>query len=321
MLITGGAGFVGSHLVDWYLSGGARVVAVDNFITGSRSNLAHLSGEQKFKLVEYDVTEDFTRVMSSLETFGRPDIVLHLASPASPVDYGRYPIETMRVNSIGTERTLSAAAEWGASFLFASTSEAYGDPTVSPQPETYWGNVNPVGVRSCYDESKRYGEALVSAFARAGADARIVRIFNTYGPRMALDDGRVVPNFIKQALLGESLTVYGDGRQTRSFCYVSDLVEGIGRCAASDKTRGLVTNLGSPREETIGEFARIVASVVGVPLRCEYRPLPADDPMQRRPDITRARALLDWEPRVDLEIGLKRTVDDFSRRILPSKAR
>jgi dTDP-glucose 4,6-dehydratase len=315
VLITGGAGFLGSHLVDWYLGHGETVVAVDNFMTSSRRNLSHLAENDKFAVVEHDVTLDFSRVLPSIERFGRPKIVLHFASPASPVDYGRYPIETMRANSIGTERALLAAKEWRASFLYASTSESYGDPTVHPQTESYWGNVNPTGERSCYDESKRYGEALVSTFARSGSDVRIIRIFNTYGPRMALDDGRVVPNFIKQALLGQPLTVYGDGSQTRSFCYVSDLVEGIARCAASPKTRGLVTNLGSPREERISEFARIVAGIVGVPFRCEYRPLPADDPMQRCPDITRARTLLDWEPIVELENGLRQTIDDFSARI------
>jgi nucleoside-diphosphate-sugar epimerase len=248
--------------------------------------------------------------------------VLHLASPASPVDYAALPLETLAVNSRGTEHCLAAAREWGARFLFASTSECYGDPKEHPQAETYWGNVNSIGPRSCYDEAKRFGEALTMAYARAhDVDVRIIRIFNTYGPRMRRNDGRVVPNFITQAIGGVPLTIYGDGQQTRSFCYVSDLVDGIIRCAASPRTRGIVVNLGNPVEHTIREFAEIVARIAGVDLRVEMRPMPVDDPGRRRPDITRACSLLEWEPVIELEDGLRRTIDAFraqARRKVPA---
>ena len=309
VLITGGAGFIGSHLVDRYLLDGANVIAVDNLLTGSRRNVAHLASNDRFTLIEHDVTQDVVGLKHSIEAIGRPNTVLHFASPASPVDYGKFPVETMRVNSIGTEQMLRAAIEWNASFLFASTSESYGDPMVHPQTENYWGNVNPVGIRACYDESKRFGEALVMSYIRKNdLDGRIIRIFNTYGPRMQRNDGRVVPNFVTQALAGKPLTIYGEGSQTRSFCYVDDLVEGIMRCADSDATRGLVVNLGNPEEHTIREFAEIVCDIVGVPLQVVERPMPPDDPTRRNPDITRARQLLEWEPVVALRDGLARTI-------------
>jgi nucleoside-diphosphate-sugar epimerase len=312
IVVTGGAGFVGSHVTDAYLAMGHHVFVIDNFITGSRENISHHLDNDRLHVIEHDVATAWSSVSSRCEEFGKPEAVLHLASPASPVDYGSYPVETMRANSVGTENALNAACEWGARFVYASTSEAYGDPLEHPQREGYWGNVNPVGVRSCYDESKRYGEALVTTMVRTrNANARVIRIFNTYGPRMALNDGRVVPNFIKQALCNEPLTIYGDGSQTRSFCYVSDLVEGIVRCAASNEARGLVINLGNPREDRISDFAAMIARTVGTPLRTLHRPLPSDDPTRRCPDITTARRVLTWEPRVDLEDGLRLTIAYF----------
>ncbi|MBV9438618.1 MAG: GDP-mannose 4,6-dehydratase, partial [Candidatus Eremiobacteraeota bacterium] len=249
-----------------------------------------------------------------------PDLILHFASPASPVDYGARPLETLAVNSKGTEACLVAAERFGARFVFASTSESYGDPQVHPQPETYWGNVNPVGPRSCYDEAKRFGEALSMAWERRrSVDARIVRIFNTYGPRMRLDDGRVVPTFVAQALAGEPLTIHGDGSQTRSFCYIDDLVEGIVRVAASERTRGEIVNLGNPVERTIREFAQAVARCAGVPLRTTEQPLPLDDPSRRRPDITRARSWLAWEPAIELDDGLRRTIASFRARLTAAR--
>ena len=305
VVITGAAGFVGSHLADRYLAEGHDVVGLDNLLTGSPENLRDADGNARFTFVHADVSR-------GIELQGNVDLVLHFASPASPVDYGNHPIETMRANSRGTEAAAEFALEQGAAFLYASTSEAYGDPREHPQRESYWGNVNPIGARACYDESKRYGEAFVSTLVRSKAlDGRIVRIFNTYGPRMKLDDGRVVPNFVKQALSGAALTIYGDGAQTRSFCYVDDLIEGIVRCAASSRARGMVVNLGNPEEYTIREFAEIVSTVVGVPLKLTSMPLPADDPSRRCPDISRAREFLDWQPRVSLEDGLQRTVAFF----------
>ena len=313
VLITGAAGFIGSHLTDCYLKRGDEVIGVDNFITGSKENLKRHEGNERLVFIEANVAERHEELLEHIESaIGKCDLVLHFASPASPVDYGEFPIETMAVNSRGTEFCTKACARWGARMLYASTSESYGDPLVHPQSESYWGNVNPVGVRSCYDESKRYGEALVMSYARKrGINARIVRIFNTYGPRMRKNDGRVVPNFVTQALAGEPLTIYGDGSQTRSFCYVDDLVEGIMRCISSDDARGLVVNLGNPNERTIREFAEIVCELVGVPLRIETRRLPSDDPTRRNPDISLARQLIGWEPAVELREGLRRTIESF----------
>jgi dTDP-glucose 4,6-dehydratase len=313
VLITGGAGFIGSHLVDRYLERGHEVVAVDNFITGSAANLERARASERFRFVEADVADEWERVAAAF-TLGRtPDLILHFASPASPVDYSLRPIETMAVNSRGTENCLRAALAWRCRVLYASTSETYGDPLEHPQREEYWGNVNPVGPRSCYDESKRFGEALVMSYLRVhDLDVRIIRIFNTYGPRMRGDDGRVVPNFVTQALAGRPLTVYGDGSQTRSFCYVDDLVEGIARCAEVEAARGVVVNLGNPNEYPIAVFADIVCRIAGVPLTVDSRPMPVDDPGRRCPDISRARRLLGWEPVVTLEEGLTRTLRAFA---------
>src|SRR5580658_187957 len=300
--ILGGAGFIGSHLVDRYLREGHSVVAVDNLCTGSPANLADAFAYETFSFVEADVTR-------AIPVDGPLDLILHFASPASPVDYARLAVETLEVISRGTQLACELAEARGARLVFASTSEIYGDPLVHPQTEAYWGNVNSIGPRACYDEAKRFGEALVTTHVRVGRlDARIVRIFNTYGPRMALGDGRVVPNLLTQALTGQPLTIYGDGRQTRSFVYVDDLVEGIVRVAAYDLLRGAVVNLGRPDECTILEAARLVAEVAGVPLLTELHPLPQDDPTRRCPDITLARNLLGWEPRVALRDGLERTI-------------
>jgi nucleoside-diphosphate-sugar epimerase len=305
VVISGAAGFIGSHLADRYLADGHAVLGIDNLLTGSPGNLRTAFNNASFTFVEADVTH-------GIDVAGDADLVLHFASPASPVDYGNHPLQTLRVNSRGTEVMAEFALARKARYLYASTSESYGDPLEHPQRETYWGNVNPVGVRACYDESKRYGEAFVAAMTRTqGLDGRIIRIFNTYGPRMRLHDGRVVPNFVRQALDGEELTVYGTGNQTRSFCYVDDLVEGIVRCAASPKTRGLVINLGNPDEHTIREFAEIVCRVVGVPLNVRQMPLPADDPARRCPDISLAREVLGWSPVIALEDGLRQTIASF----------
>ncbi len=311
IVVTGAAGFVGSHLVDRYLADDNDVIGIDNCITGSTDNLADARGSKRFTYVDQDVAAegfDLARVT------GPADLIVHCASPASPVDYAELPLETMAANSLGTKHCCEAARALSARLLFTSTSETYGDPLEHPQAESYWGNVNPIGLDSCYDESKRFGEAMVMAFVRKhGLDARIVRIFNTYGPRMRRNDGRVVPNFISQALAGKALTLYGDGQQTRSFCYVSDLVDGIVRCAASSKTRGLVVNLGNPREITVAELARIVCDLTGATLRTERRDMPVDDPVRRRPDIARARELLGWDARVPLEDGLRETIRYFKR--------
>jgi nucleoside-diphosphate-sugar epimerase len=316
VLITGAAGFIGSHLVSAYLRAGHRVIGADNLLTGNRRNVHAMSENQDFELLDLDVSGDISTLTSMFAAEGPPNLVLHFASPASPVDYGNHPIETLRVNSRGTEALAELALLYNAAFLYASTSEAYGDPLEHPQRETYWGNVNPIGVRSCYDESKRYGEAFVSTMVRTqGLNGRIIRIFNTYGPRMQIDDGRVVPNFVKQALKGEPLTIYGDGSQTRSFCYVDDLVEGIVRCAASDKTRGTVVNLGNPEEHSIREFAEIVCRIADVPLKIQPMPLPPDDPARRCPDISRAKELLGWEPQISLEDGLRRTITYFREHV------
>ncbi len=303
VVITGGAGFLGSHLTDRFLADGHRVVGVDNFITGSADNVAHLTGRDDYEFIEQDVTIPF-------DVDGDIDGVLHFASPASPIDYLELPLETLKVGSYGTHNSLELARAKGARFFLASTSEVYGDPEVHPQPETYWGHVNSVGPRSVYDEAKRYAEAVTMAYRRTcGVDTRIVRIFNTYGPRMRPNDGRVVSNFIVQALRGEPMTVYGSGLQTRSFCYVSDLIEGIYRLFHSDRDEP--TNIGNPVEFTMLELAEAVIKVVGGNSSVEFRPLPIDDPKQRQPDITIARATLGWEPLVPLAEGLVRTTEYF----------
>ena len=300
VLITGAAGFLGSHLCDRFVADGHEVIGMDNFITGSPDNLAHLEGHPRFTFIEHDVTQE-------IHVDGPLDGILHFASPASPPDYLTFPIQTLKVGSLGTHNTLGLARAKGARYLLASTSEVYGDPDVHPQPETYWGHVNPVGPRGVYDEAKRFAEAMTMAYHRShGLDVRIVRIFNTYGPRMRPDDGRVITNFIVQALRGEPLTVYGDGSQTRSFCFVEDEVEGIYRLFWSDYVGPV--NIGNPDEFTILELAERVIALTGSTSTIEFRPLPPDDPRLRRPDITLARQLLGWEPRISLEEGLRRTI-------------
>jgi len=305
ILVTGGSGFIGSHLCDALLAEGHHVYCVDNYLTGSPANVAHLSDHPRFTLVQHDVIEPYTGPGAD-----SAEAVFHLASPASPVGYRTYSIETLLVNSTGTINMLRLATERKARFLVTSTSEVYGDPLVHPQSEEYWGNVNPIGLRSCYDEAKRFAEAATMEWIRKyEVDARIVRIFNTYGPRNQLDDGRVVPNFITQALKGEPITIYGDGSQTRSFAYVSDLVEGLRAAMFTADTKGDVFNLGNPGEFTILEFAREVLEATGSQSKLEYRPLLfADDPARRRPDITKSKARLGWEPKVPLREGLKTTV-------------
>ena len=304
-LITGAAGFLGSHLCDRFLAEGHEVVGMDNFITGHADNIAHLMGRRDFHFVEHDVTE-FMYVDGPL------DGVLHFASPASPVDYLELPIQTLKVGSLGTHKALGLAKAKGARFLLASTSEVYGDPKVHPQTEDYWGNVNPVGPRGVYDEAKRFAEAMTMAYHRFhGVQTRIVRIFNTYGPRMRPGDGRVVSNFIVQALRGHPISIYGDGSQTRSFCYVDDLVEGIYRLFHSDRAEP--TNVGNPHEFTVRELAERVLALTGSSSTLDSLPLPEDDPKVRRPDITVAREVLGWEPRVQLDEGLRRTIPHFQR--------
>jgi nucleoside-diphosphate-sugar epimerase len=310
VVITGAAGFVGSHLADRYLAHHHQVVGIDNGITGDLGNLAHARANPRFEYINADVAAEGYDLARSCDG---ADLIVHCASPASPIDYAQRPLETMAANSLGTKHCCEAARAWSSRLLYASTSEAYGDPLEHPQRETYWGNVNPIGPRACYDESKRFGEAMVMTYVRShGLDARIVRIFNTYGPRMRRGDGRVVPNFIGQALARQPLTLYGDGSQTRSFCYVSDLVDGIVRCADSEKARGLVVNLGNPAEITVAQLARVVCELVGVPYATDQRDMPVDDPVRRRPDITRARELLGWEPSVALEAGLLETIRSFA---------
>ena len=301
-LVTGGAGFLGSHLCDALLSEGWSVVAVDNLLTGRRANITHLRSEPRFELVEHDICEPFD--------LGHVDYVFHFACPASPVDYTIHGVETLKVGSLGTFNALDVARKYNAKYLVSSTSECYGDPLEHPQKETYWGHVNPIGPRSVYDECKRFTEATTMAYHRYyKVDTRIVRIFNTYGTRMQLNDGRVVPNFMKQALRGEDLTVYGDGSQTRSFCYVSDEIDGFMRLAKSDEH--LPVNIGNPSEFTILECAQMVLKVTGSKSKVRNEPLPQDDPKQRRPDITKARTLLGWEPKVDLESGLRLSLEYF----------
>ena len=303
LLVTGAAGFLGSHLCDRLLAGGHRVIGIDNYVTGAPANLAHLGHHAAFQLVRQDVT-------TFLEVEGPLDGIFHFASPASPIDYLELPIQTLKVGSLGTHKALGLARAKRARFFLASTSEVYGDPLIHPQPESYWGNVNPVGPRGVYDEAKRFAEAMVMAYHRFhGLDTRIVRIFNTYGPRMRPRDGRVVSNFIVQALRGEPLTVYGDGSQTRSFCYVDDLIDGIVRLF--ERGTADPTNVGNPNEFTVRQLAERVLALTGSQSTVVERPLPTDDPKVRQPDITRARETLGWEPRVSLEDGLKRTIEYF----------
>ncbi len=313
VLITGGAGFIGSHLSDHLLEAGLEVVCIDNLLTGSPDNIAHLMGHERFRFINMDVT-------GYIYIPGPIDHILHFASPASPLDYLDLPIQTLKVGSLGTHKALGLAKEKGARFLLASTSEVYGDPLIHPQAETYWGNVNPIGPRGVYDEAKRFAEAITMAYHRFhGLDTRIVRIFNTYGPRMRIEDGRAIPTFMAQALRGEDLTVFGDGSQTRSFCFISDLVEGITRLMRSD-THDPV-NLGNPREMTLNEMAGEILRITGSRSRIVYKPLPTDDPKVRQPDITRARKILDWTPEVSLEEGLRLTMEDFRARLgLPGPA-
>lgn len=306
-LITGGAGFLGSHLCDRFIAEGHEVVCMDNLITGNPDNIAHLVGHERFEFVRHDVS-------TFVYVAGPVDNVLHFASPASPIDYLKLPIQTLKVGSLGTHNTLGLAKAKGARYLIASTSEVYGDPQIHPQPETYWGHVNPVGSRGVYDEAKRFAEAMTMAYHRYhGVDTRILRIFNTYGPRMRLDDGRALPAFMGQALRGEPITVFGDGSQTRSFQYVDDLVEGIWRLLHSGETDPV--NIGNPDEVSIKEFAEEVVALTGSSSTITYEPLPSDDPKVRQPDITRARELLGWAPRVDRAEGLRRTLDYFRQRV------
>jgi dTDP-glucose 4,6-dehydratase len=310
-VITGGAGFIGSHLCERFLERGDEVVCVDNLITGSLENVEPLRRNPRFAFLHHDVSHP-------LELDGPVDNVLHFASPASPVDYLKYPIQTLKVGSLGTHNTLGLAKAKNAAYLLASTSEVYGDPEQHPQREDYRGNVNCIGLRGVYDEAKRFSEAMTMAYYRAhGVNTRIIRIFNTYGPRMRLDDGRVLPNFMGQALRGEPLTVYGDGSQTRSFCYVDDLVEGIVRLLGADFHEPV--NLGNPAEITILDFAREILALSGSKSTIEHRPLPQDDPRLRKPDISRARQLLGWEPRIDRREGLRRTLAYFQARIPPRR--
>jgi len=305
-IVTGGAGFLGSHLCDAVLAEGHSVVAVDNLLTGNAANLEHLRHEPRFELRRVDICEPFD--------CGKVDYVFHLASPASPVDYTIHGIPTLRVGSVGTFNALEVARKYGAKFFLSSTSECYGDPEEHPQKESYWGHVNPIGPRSVYDEAKRFSEAATVAYRRYHKlETRIVRIFNTYGPRMQINDGRVVPNFMKQALRGEELTVYGDGKQTRSFCYVADEIDGLLRLAWSQEPGPV--NIGNPSEFTILECAQKVLQVTGSKSQIKFLPLPPDDPKQRRPDISKARSILGWEPKVDLETGLKFSLDYFRQAV------
>jgi dTDP-glucose 4,6-dehydratase len=311
ILVTGAAGFLGSHLTDRLLHEGHAVLGVDNLSTGSFDNVAHLAGHPRFRFEERDICASFDP--------GAVDYVYNMASPASPPEYLRLGIETLRVGSVGVQNTLEIAARYGAGYLHASTSECYGDPLAHPQAESYWGNVNPVGPRSVYDESKRFGEAMVMAYHRSrGVNTHLVRIFNTYGPRLHPGDGRVISNFMVQALRGEALTIYGDGRQTRSFCYVDDLIEGIVRLSRSDEH--FPVNIGNPDEYTILECAQAVLEVTGSKSELSFQELPEDDPARRRPDITKARTLLGWEPRIGLKEGLRRSLEFFQSKVTPGAA-
>ena len=307
-VVTGGAGFLGSHLTDRLLKEGHRVVAIDNLITGNLDNIEHLAGNENYRFIKHNVS-NFIFLPEK-----KVDYVFHFASPASPIDYLEHPIPTLKVGALGTHNTLGLAKDKKATFILASTSECYGDPLVHPQKEDYWGNVNPIGPRGVYDEAKRFAEAMTMAYHRFHkVDTKIVRIFNTYGPRMRLRDGRVVPAFIGQALAGTPLTVFGDGSQTRSFCYVSDLIDGIYRLALS--TFHEPVNIGNPREMTIKQFGQEIIRITGTKSKMEYKPLPVDDPKVRQPDITRAREVLGWEPRVDFEEGITKTIDYFSGKL------
>jgi len=306
-VVTGAAGFLGSHLTDLLLARGHRVIGIDNFITGSVDNISHLAGNRDFKFIQQDVTE-------FIFLNGPVDYVWHFASPASPIDYLEFPIQTLKVGSLGTHKALGLAKEKKARFLIASTSEIYGDPLVHPQVEEYWGNVNTIGPRGCYDEAKRFAEAMTMAYQREhGVTTRIVRIFNTYGPRMRLNDGRVVPAFISQALTHKPITVFGDGKQTRSFCYVSDLIEGIYRLMLGNY--GLPVNIGNPVELTMLQFAEAIIKATKSRSKIVHKPLPQDDPKQRKPDITKAKKLLRWEPKMALKEGLKQTIGYFRDKV------
>ncbi len=306
-LVTGGAGFLGSHLCDRLLAEGHKVTCMDNLLTGSMDNIAHLMGNENFQFIKYNVTE-------YVYIEGQLDYILHFASPASPIDYLKLPIQTLKVGSLGTHKTLGLAKEKRARYLLASTSEVYGDPLIHPQPESYWGNVNPIGVRGVYDEAKRFAEAMVMAYHRYHKlDTRIVRIFNTYGPRMRLHDGRALPTFMKQALMGDNLTVFGDGSQTRSFCYVDDLVEGIYRLLMSDEV--LPVNIGNPEEITLLEFAKEIKEMTGTSSKIVFELLPEDDPKVRQPDIRKAKEVLGWEPRVERRDGLLKTLEYFKEQL------
>lgn len=306
-VVTGGAGFLGSHLSDRLLAEGHRVIAIDNLITGNVANIEHLAGNKNFKFINHDVT-DYIFIP------GEVDYVWHFASPASPIDYLNFPIPTLKVGALGTHNSLGLAKAKGATFILASTSECYGDPLIHPQKEDYWGNVNPIGPRGVYDEAKRFAEAMTMAYHRFHKmNTHIVRIFNTYGPRMRLEDGRVVPAFIGQALSGQPLTIFGDGSQTRSFCFVSDLIDGIFRLMMSDHPGPI--NIGNPREMTIKQFAEEIIQITGTSSKIEYHPLPVDDPKVRQPDITLARKTLGWEPKVRFEDGIPQTIDFFRTRV------
>jgi dTDP-glucose 4,6-dehydratase len=306
-VITGGAGFLGSHLCDYLIERGWDVLSIDNLVTGSEGNAAHLLKHPRFRMMRHDVSH-------YIEVPGPVDYVLHFASPASPVDYLKLPIQTLKVGALGTHNSLGLALAKKAKYFLASTSECYGDPDVSPQPESYWGHVNPIGPRGVYDEAKRYAEAMVMAYHRYhGVDTHIVRIFNTYGPRMRLNDGRALPNFVYQGLTGQPITVYGDGKQTRSFCYVSDLIEGIYRLMNSDEHEPV--NIGNPQEITIVEFAERIRHLLGSDVPIVFKPLPQDDPKQRCPDISKAKRLLGWEPKVNLDEGLRLTLDYFRKQV------
>lgn len=307
VLITGGAGFLGSHLCDKFINNGDDVICMDNFITGSPENIVHLFGNKNFKFIEQDVTD-------YIYIDGDVDFILHFASPASPIDYLKLPIQTLKVGSLGTHKTLGLAKAKNSTFLIASTSEVYGDPLIHPQTEDYWGNVNPVGFRGVYDEAKRFSEAMTMAYHRYhNVDTRIVRIFNTYGPRMRLEDGRAIPNFINQALRNEPVTVYGDGSQTRSVCYVDDLIEGIFRLIHS--IENMPVNIGNPDEITMLDLAKEIIELTNSKSEIIFEQLPSDDPKVRQPNISKARELLNWEPKIDRKIGLQRTIEDFRKRL------
>ncbi len=307
VVVTGGAGFLGSHLCDKFLKEGYKVIAIDNLITGNINNISHLSGDENFSFIKHDIT-------NYIFLPGKVDYILHFASPASPIDYLKLPIQTLKVGSLGTHKVLGLAKEKKARMLLASTSEVYGDPDIHPQKEDYWGNVNPIGPRGVYDEAKRFAEAMTMAYHRYhGVDTRIVRIFNTYGPRMRLDDGRALPAFVGQALRGEDITVFGDGSQTRSFCFVSDLVDGIYKLLLSNENDPV--NIGNPVEITIKQFAEEVIRLMNTKSKITYKPLPEDDPKVRQPDITKAKKLLGWSPKVDREEGLKITIEYFKNTL------